>query len=166
MPTQRFAFLGTSALGLLITVELFAPPSFASEKCPAPKQKIVAQRLVEEALARHPEVTGIELAVRSLQGCLTLAASEPKDIGEMCDQDELEAMRTGQPWVEKESDGFDVTMPLRDMRGKTIGTVGMDFKPEPGQQRSIVVGQATKIAHELEAQIPSRAKLFELTQRH
>jgi hypothetical protein len=63
--------------------------------------------------------------------------------------------------VEKEGDGFDVTMTLRDSTGKIIGTVGMDFKVEPGQPRSSVVKRAKKIVQEVEAQAPSKAKLLE-----
>jgi hypothetical protein len=92
------------------------------------EQKIVAQRLVEEALSKHPEVTEVELAIRTSKECSTIADSELKGIGEKCDHDELEAMRIGEPFVEKEGDGFDITMPLHDSTGKVIGIVGMDFK--------------------------------------
>jgi hypothetical protein len=99
-------------------------------------------------------------------GCSTIAARQPKDIGEKCDQDELEPMRTGQPWVKQESDGFDITVPLRDMKGTIVGTSGIDFKPEPNQQRAVVIEQAKKIVQELQAQIPSKAKLFEVVRQH
>lgn len=161
---RRIVFLGTLALAVSVTPDLFSAPSLASKRPQTSKRKIFAQKLVEEAVSKHPEVTAVELAVRDSQQCSTIAASNPKDIGEKCDHDELEAMRTGEPWVEKESEGFDITVPLRDTGGRTIGTVGMDFKLEPGQERSTVVEQARKIVQELEAQIPSKAKLLEPAQ--
>lgn len=161
MTTGRI-LIPTLALVIVPTLGFSAMQSSASVKPQASKPKILAQKLVEQARLEHPEVTGLELAVRSAGRCSTIAASKPKDIGEKCDHDELETMRTGEPFVEAESDGFDVTLPLRDMTGKMIGTAGMDFKPEPAQQRSTVVEKAKKIVRELEAQIPSKAKLFEI----
>lgn len=128
--------------------------------------KIFAQQLVEEAVAKHPELTGVELAsTPPHQQCATIAATEAKEVGEKCDEDEFTAMKTNKPFVEKEKEGgkhvYDITTPLHDAAGKVIGTVGMDFKPEPGQQESKVVELAQQIVRELEAQIPSKAKLFE-----
>ena len=155
-------FISLAALPtVLVTIGLLSTPSFASKRAPTSKPKIFAQRLVEDVLAKHSDITSVELAVQSPAGCSTIAASDPKDIGEKCDKDELDPMRTGKPSVEKESDGFDVTMPLHDTAGQTIGTVGLDIKPEPGQQKSSVVERAKKIVQEVEAQIPSKAKLLE-----
>jgi hypothetical protein len=42
-----------------------------------------------------------------------------------------------------------------------IGAVGIGFKSAPGQSAASVTGQAQKIAAEMEAQIPPKAKLFE-----
>jgi len=158
--TRKFVFRQPTALAVLVT--LLWTPVFASRKQPSPKQRIFAQKLIESALSKHPEVSGVELAIQSSIGCSTIAATNPKDIGEKCDRDELGPLRTGEPLVEKESDAFDITMPLHDTTGKIIGTVGMDFKSEPGQQRSTVVDQARKITQELEGQISSTEKLTEL----
>ena len=126
------------------------------------RAKIFAQKLVETAIAKHPELSGMELAVTPPgQSCRTIAATEAKDLGEKCDEDEFTAMGTGKPFAEKEEDGFDIAVPVRDATGKLIGTVGMDFKPEPGQQEPGVIERAKRITHELEEQIPSKAALFE-----
>jgi hypothetical protein len=116
-----------------------AAPAHQALKQKTSARKVFAQQLLDRAMSNHPEVTQLELAVRSAGGCSTIAASDPKGIGERCDHDELEAMRTGESVVEKEGDVFDVTVPLHDMAGKIIGTVGMDFKIEPGVQRLNVV---------------------------
>ncbi len=160
--TQRFVFFGTWAATVLITLALLPKPCLASKKSQAPKPRTLAQKLVEEAAAKNPEVSEVELAVRSSNACSTIADSAHTGIGEKCDHDEFEAMRTGEPVIEKEKDGFDVTMPLHDMTGNIIGTVGLDFKAEPGQQKSSVAQKAKKIVQEIEAQIPAVTKLSEL----
>jgi len=159
--------IGLSVIALALCA--WVTPSWAGrplneEKKGALKQgKTFAQRLVDEAVTKHPELTGLEMSATppGKQTCVTIAATEAKELGEKCDEDEFAAMRTGKPFVEKEEEGFDITLPLHDATGKMIGTVGMDFKPEPGQQELDVVKRAQQIAGELEKQISSKAKLFE-----
>jgi hypothetical protein len=126
--------------------------------------EIRAQKVVAEIKAAHPEITGLELAAaRSEQeGCKTIAATEVKEIGEKCDKDEFTAMKTNQPFVEKEKDEFDATLPIHDAAGKIIGTVGMDFKAGPGQTKETVTRQAKQIAAELEKRITAKEQLFEV----
>jgi len=50
------------------------------------------------------------------------------DIREVCERDDSEPMRTGNPYVEKEKDGLDISVPLHDSVGKIIGSVGVGFK--------------------------------------
>lgn len=131
------------------------------------KAKIYAQRLVEDVSAAHPEITGLELATTPPKEthCVTIAATEAKEIGEKCDKDELTAMKTNKPFVEKEKENgqevYDVTLPLHDSAGNVIGTVGMDFKSNPDQQEAKIRKIAQRIAKEVEAQIPAKRKLFE-----
>jgi hypothetical protein len=125
--------------------------------------KIMAQKVVEEIRASHPEITGLEMAAtRSPQeGCKTIAATEAKEVGEKCDQDELTAIKTNKPFVEKEKDEFDITVPIHDSSGKIIATAGMDFKIEPGLTEQAVVSKAKQIASELEKRFTSKEQLFE-----
>jgi hypothetical protein len=123
--------------------------------------RIFAQKLVEEMLPKHSEVTGLEIAAVTKAGCKTIAATDPKDLGEKCDKDELQALQTGEPFVDHESDGFDVTLPLHDGSRKIIAVVGMDFKPVAGQTNESAVKQGQQIIAEMEFQVPSKDKLFE-----
>ena len=122
---------------------------------------------MEELVGKHSEIGGMEISASppGQAGCVTIASTEAKNLGEKCDHDEFTAIKTNRPFVEKEKEGgkdvFDVTMPLHDRSGKVIGTVGLDFKPTPGQEQSQVVEQATQVVHEFEGRIPSSAKLFE-----
>jgi hypothetical protein len=150
------------AITILVTVGVAGWISAVAK----PAGRIFAQQLVERALATHPEVTGVELSSTPAgKLCVAIASTDPKDLGDKCDTDELTPMKTNEPFVEKEKEGgkdvYDITMPLHDTGGNVIGAVGMDFKPEPGQKESQVVKAAQRIVGEMETQIPAKAKLFE-----
>ena len=123
--------------------------------------KSFAQKLVEATQAKHPESDEIGISANTSRGCIGIASTDKSDIGGKCEKADTEPMRTGKPFVEKEKDGFDVSLPLHDSTGKSIGAVGFGFKSAPGQTAASVTEQARKIAAEMEAQIPSKAKLLE-----
>jgi hypothetical protein len=151
------------AVALLLLVTSIAPPVARAQK----QGETYAQRLVNDFVRRHSsEVTAVELAILSDSGCATLAATDPKDVGEKCDDDEKGPIRTGQPDVEAPSKAdpvYDITQALHDSGGRLIGAVGMDIKPEAGPDKAAVVARAKELLAELEAQIPSKEKLFERT---
>src|ERR1700676_2378524 len=95
--------------------------------------KIFAQKLVEDTLAAHPEIGGLELSATppNKTDCVTIAASDPGEIGEKCDKEEVIAMKTNTPFVEKETENgkkiFAVTVPIHDPSGNVIGAAGIDF---------------------------------------
>lgn len=158
----KISILAILSLALCLGVTASFAGTSNQEKTSATPGKTFAQKLLDNATAKHPELTGLEMAATAPGGvCKTIAATEAKELGEKCDKDEFTALRTGKPFVEKEEDGFDITLPLHDAAGKLVGTLGMDFKPEPGQQESEVVARAQQIADELAKQISSKAKLFE-----
>lgn len=134
--------------------------AFARAQANTHKGKIFAQKLVEETQAKHPETDELGISAMTSRGCVGIASTEKGEIGEKCDKEDIEPMRTGKPYVEKEKEGFDVSLPLHDSRGTIIGTVGIGFKPRAGQTEASVTQQAQKIASEMEAQIPSKAKLL------
>jgi hypothetical protein len=87
-------------------------------------------------------------------------------LSEKCDDDEKGPIRTGEPDVEAPSKAdpvYDITQALHDSAGRLIGAVGMDIKPEAGPDRAAVVARAKALLQELEAQIPSKEKLYERT---
>ena len=133
-----------------------------SEAATPAKDKIFAQTLVEDTVAKHPELTCLGLATTPPDGhdCVTIADTDPKELGDKCDVGELRVMKTGKATVEKEGDGYDVTLPL-NVGGKKIGVIGMDFKLD--QKEEGLLGRAEAIAKEVEAQIPMKSKLFEST---
>ena len=150
---------------LLVAVSAFGWAAFTARGSAKPRRSdtkgsIFAQALVEGTVAKHPELAGLELATVPREGhdCVTIAATDAKEIDDKCDKAELAVMKSGQATVEKEGDGYDVTLPLH-VSGRTIGIIGMDFKLD--QLESSLLDKARAIAKEVEEQIPAKSKLFE-----
>jgi hypothetical protein len=150
----------------VLGVSFFTVVGRSQTNAPA-EPKIYAQKLVEETLAAHAELSGLELAATppGKKQCVTIASNETKGIGEKCDKDEFTAMKTDKPFVEKEKengkDVYDVTIPIHDVDGKIIATAGIDFKPEPNQTEAQITERSQQIAKEIESKAKSKAKLFE-----
>lgn len=123
------------------------------------RTKTMAQKLVEDTHAQHPEATEIGIVTISARGCRTIASTDSKDIGEKCEAGDSAPMKTGKPYVEKEKDGYDISQLLHDASGKAIGAVGIEFKLEAGQTAANMTEKAKQIASEMEKQIPSKAAL-------
>jgi hypothetical protein len=133
-------------------------PRAAADRAPT-----YAQQLVNRTVAAHAELAAVELAIVTGGVCRTVAATAPEDVGERCDADELRPMRTGEPDVEAPSASdpvYDITLALHDAAGRLIGAVGLDLKPVTGQDRAAVLAKARAILRELEAAIPSKARLL------
>lgn len=157
-----------TTLGVSIGLLFFAHSVTTTAQTKGPSApKIYAQKLVEETLAAHPELMGLELAATppSKSQCETIASNEAKGIGEKCDKDEFTAMKTNKPFVEKEKENgkevYDVTIPIHDADSKIIATAGIDFKPEPNQTDAQVTERSRQIAKEIESKVKSKEKLFE-----
>ncbi len=119
-----------------------------------------AQILVNRATAAHPEVDELGILATTRRGCIGIASSDKTDIGEKCEADDIVPLKTGKPSVGKEGTGYDVSVLLHDAAGKTVGVLSVGFKGGPGVTATSVVETATKIAAEMAAQIPSKAKLL------
>jgi hypothetical protein len=160
--TQRNqGWLVIAEAALVAALFMSSSPAPASAQAPTPSGKIFAQTLVEATRAKHPEADEIGISANTSRGCMGIASTDKSDVGGKCEKEDSEPMRTGKPVVEKEKDGFDVSLPLDDSTGMMVGTVGVGFKLVPGQTEASVTEQAQKIATEMAAQIPSKAKLFE-----
>jgi hypothetical protein len=129
--------------------------------------KIFAQKVVDDTLAAHPEIIGLELSTTppNKANCVTIAATDLKEIGEQCDKEDLTAAKTNAPFVEKETeDGkeiFAVTLPIHDPSSNIIGTAGIDFERNSDSDLAKITERAKQIGVELEAQLTSKTKMFE-----
>src|ERR1700686_2139790 len=126
--------------------------------------KIFAQKVVEETLAAHPEIGGLELSATppNKTDCVTIAGNDPSEIGEKCDKEDMTAMTTNLPFVEKETENgkkiFAVTVPIHDPSGNVIGTVGIDFPRDSDSEQGKVTERSKQIGVELEGKLTSKEK--------
>ncbi len=129
----------------------------------SPSARIYAQRLVEELAARHPELVriGMHVTPPSKSDNIIIACNVPERIGQKSEPEDLKAMKTGQPVVLKEGKNFDVTLPLHDAAGNTIGSIGLTFRPRAGEQEADAARRARAMAREIEKHITSTGQLFE-----
>ena len=124
--------------------------------------KIYAQRLVDEFGGRHPDLVriGIHATPPNTSENVIIACNETDRIGRKSDPEDLKAMKSGRPVVLKEGENFDVTLPLHDAAGNTIGAIGLTFKPRAGEQDADAARRARGLAGEIEKRITSTGQLF------
>ena len=132
-----------------------------------PAAKIYAQKVVNETLAAHSEIMGLEISAThpKKNECTTIASDEELGIGEKCDQDEYDVMKSGKPFADKTTEHgqefYDVNVPIHDANGKVVAIIGVDFKPDPKQTAAQAADAAQQIAKEIEAKVSSKEKLYE-----
>jgi hypothetical protein len=127
-------------------------------------EKIFAQKLVDEALAKHKDV--IILAMHVTPPGKTdnvIIASNIGRIGKKADEDDTRVIETGKPNLEvnKKGDHFEVELVIQDQSGKTIGAMGVVFMYKAGDDKAAFQKKAEELRDEMRQQIPSIEKLFE-----
>jgi iron complex outermembrane receptor protein len=121
-----------------------------------------AQKLVDDALAKHPEVILIAIHAAPPKHKNLIVASNFGRIGKIGDEDDMRCIRTGKSNLELSSTGthFEDELVLQDASGKTIGALGVVFNYKPGDDKEALVKIATQVRDEMKAQLPSAAALF------
>ncbi|MDE2338819.1 MAG: hypothetical protein KGL14_05995 [Gammaproteobacteria bacterium] len=124
-----------------------------------------AQKLVDEALARHPNVVILAIhAATPLNAIPEILGSNIGRIGKKDDSDDARVVNLGQTNLENNRDlqRFEVELPLNDAKGKRIGALGVVFPFTKGMNEKALHGEAIRIRNELARKIPSAAKLVEV----
>jgi len=148
-----------------ITVVLLSALSFlaaaaTAQTTPAP----TAQKLVDEALAKHPEVVIIAMHVAPPHTSdYVIIASNIGRIGKKADEDDMRVINTGKSNLEinKTGNHFEVELVLQDQSGKTIGAAGIVFNYKPGDDKARYEKIAEQIRDEWKRQLPNRESLFQ-----
>ncbi len=138
-------------------------PAAATWKAPA--GKIVAQKLVEDTLEKHPDLLIFVYHVTPPgQTTNVIVASNIGRIGKKADEDDLRVINTGKPNLEVNATGdhFEVEMALKDAAGKTIGALAAVFAYKEGDDKEKLHQKGEAIRLEVEKQAPTKAKLFEI----
>jgi hypothetical protein len=120
-----------------------------------------AQRLVNAALDKHPEV--ILLAIHAQppgHSNNLIVASNFGRIGKIGDEDDMRCIHTGKPNLEVAGPHFEAELPLKDAAGQTIGALGVVFNYKPGDDKQPLVRIAEQIGREMQSQLPDGSRLF------
>ncbi len=126
--------------------------------------KTYAQELVEDTLAKYPEVATLAVHVTPPDSTdNVIIASNFGRIGKKADADDLKVIQTGKPTAElnKSGDRFSVELPLHDVGGNAIGALAVAFPYEAGDDKTKLQKQAEKISDELGRRITYVANLLE-----
>ena len=127
--------------------------------------ELFAQRLVDETLAKHPEVAHLVMHVTPPNKPDTenvIIASSIGRIGKRADEDDLRIMHTGnvEAVVAKSGDRFNVSLRLLDAAGNTLGVLAVGFPYKPGDDKAILLRAAEQLRDGLRGQIPDVQTLF------
>lgn len=155
--------IGLTTAALAGALLLAVPPAPVAAQTKSGRGEMFAQKLVGRMQAEHPEADEIGIMTTTPHGCVGIASTDRSDVGERCEKDDSEPIRTGKPHVAKEGGGYAVSLPLHDSAGKAIGAVAIEFKPGKERTAAAATEAARKIETEMAAMLPSKAKLFERT---
>jgi len=153
---KRSNWLGAMALTLC---------AMTSARLPAQENKIYAQKLVDQTIAKHPELRqiGLHSIPPNSSESMIIAINDPKKVGKKSDPDDLEVMKTGKPSVEiiDRKQIYDLGFPLLDRSGKIVGVAVMEIKLSAEKSKESALQRGKIIQEELRKEIPSKEKLFE-----
>jgi hypothetical protein len=121
-----------------------------------------AQKLIDDALANHPEVILIAIHAKPPGHKNVIVASNFGRIGKIGDEDDLRCIRTGKNNLELNSTGkhFEDELILLDGSGKTIGALGVVFNYKAGDDKAALAKVAEQVRDEMKAKLTSEATLF------
>jgi hypothetical protein len=139
--------------------------AMTTARLPAQENKIYAQKLVDQTIAKHPELRqiGLHSIPPNSSDSMIIAINDPKKVGKKSDPDDLEVMKTGKPSVEiiDRKQIYDLGFPLLDRSGNIIGVAVMEIKLSAEKSKESALQRGKIIQEELRKEIPSKEKLFE-----
>ncbi|MGC8517425.1 MAG: hypothetical protein ACP5P4_02700 [Steroidobacteraceae bacterium] len=125
-----------------------------------------AQKLVDEELAKHPNVLIMAIHAATPKNAIPeILGSNIGRIGKKDDSDDARVVNLGQTNLENNKDlqRFEVELPLKDSAGKRIGALGVVFPFSAGMNENSLHAEAIRIRNDLAHKIPSAAKLVDVT---
>ncbi len=121
-----------------------------------------AQQLVDQAMAAHPKLLILMLhIVPPGKTTNVVVGTSIGRVGKPADADDMRAINTGIPNLEVNGNRFEVETRLLDVKGRTLGAVGIVFPYKPGDDKAALKREGFAIRDELRARIPSLAKLMQ-----
>ena len=119
-----------------------------------------AQKLVDEALAKHPEIILIAIHAQPPGHKNVIVASNFGRIGKIGDEDDMRCIHTGKSNLEVNGPHYEDELVLQDASGKTIGALGVVFNYHDGADKEAMQKIAEATRDEMKAKLPSSKALF------
>jgi hypothetical protein len=132
---------------------------------PSATTKTGAQKIIEQAVAKHPELTVLALRAASRPGGeMVILGSTFGRHGKKADADDLKIFNASEPSTGIYSGGkrFGVDLQLRDATGTTIGTMNVGYAYREGDDPKALLAKAVRLRDELQRRIASAEQLGEL----
>jgi hypothetical protein len=154
-----------NSIAVILTLALGIGVSCAQtpEAKGAAKPAIFGQKLVDEALVKHPDV--IIIAMHVVPPGKTenvIIASNIGRYGKKADEDDMRVIETGKSNLElnKAGNHFEVEFAMKDQSNNTIGAAGVVFNYKSGDDKAQMEKVANQIRDEWKAQTPNKDALF------
>jgi hypothetical protein len=147
---------------LLIALAAALPLTAQSPDPAAAKPNNLAQKLIDQGLAKHPDIVIFVMHVKNQDGSdYPIIASNIGRYGKKADEDDLRCINTGKTNLEVNATGnhFEVEMALHDKAKNVLGAIAVVFNYKAGDDKEALHKKAEKIREEVEKQIPSLTKL-------
>jgi iron complex outermembrane receptor protein len=132
---------------------------------PAATTRSRAQKLIEDAVARHPDVTVLALRAKLPPGNeLVLLGSTFGRHGKAADADDMKVLDAAAPITGLYSNGkrFGVDLAVRNRNGVAIGTMNVGYAYRDGEDRKALEAKAVALRDEIQARIGDAATLGEI----
>lgn len=134
------------------------PPAYVVD---APR----AQKIVMETLSSHPFLRklGLHAIAPGQTRSVILANANLTKIGKLTTANDIAAVKDGKTNCKREMDGayYDMKMPMFDAAGRKIGLTVMEIPFTAATDEADAIRQAEAIRHEMAAQVPDLASLFQ-----
>lgn len=132
---------------------------------PAATTKTHAQKLVDQAMASHPDVLSLAMHVTLPGGAdnIILGSSFGR-IGKKADEDDMKVIRTGTalPGIYAAGKRFGLELVLQNAAGTTIGALSVAYPYAAGADQAALQKRAEQLRDELRTQIDSVEQLVRL----
>jgi hypothetical protein len=149
---------------ILLLALAAALPLCAQTPDAAAKAHTYGQKLVDQALVKHPDIAILVFHVVSADGAdYPIVASNIGRYGKKADEDDLRVIRTGKPNLEVNATGnhFEVEMQFHDTAKKVIGAIAVVYNYKNGDDKNALHKKAEQVRAEIEKQVSSAQKLSE-----
>lgn len=149
-----------------------APVAFAPAQTPSPAARYIkvsaplAQKLVLEAKAAHPEIKkiGMHAVPPGAADSAIIASDNPAKVGKVSSANDLSVVTSGAPKVyphPEEGGFFDLGLPMFDREHRPFGMMVLEIPYKDAATPETALSMGTRIRDEIAAKIPDRQALFQ-----